>query len=359
MTYLSTTVLNDFQAREATNEKFEANYGMVDLAKDSTPFVDYVPPSVQDRLTTISGARNAQIPVLKDQAVTVVTTPGFNNIPINLGESDNYYFTAYDVFSGFRDYPASFENNQVDRDWYRDNIIRNILQAMAVVKDNIINSVLETRKTQVLNYTTQISQGDGTFTFNTGSDTLEINKAAQKDTMFTYLKELLRANQLPGNYRIATSPAGLLVSEVEAAKYRDMQEKQLLWSQTAVPMDRRYISDQISPGSDNFNGWFVRDGAIGLYDNFPWDFRNMTEFGGKKWSITDVEMPYTRSRHNVYVNTEATEADAIITPSTDTNLKMTHFQEMAMWDRFYVVYRYNSDLTTRQNDIVKIKGLTT
>ena len=218
MAYLDATVLNDFQAREGTNEKFKANYGMVNLAKDSTPFADYIPPSVRERLNTISESRNARIPVLKDQQVTVTTVPGFNNIPVNLGETDNYFFTAFDIFSGFRLFPASFENNQLDGEFYRDNIIENVLQAMAVSKDDVIESILEQQKTQVYNFDTQLSQGDGTFVFNTGTDTLNINKAAQKDTMFTYLVEGQVANQLPGNYRIVVSPSGLLVSEVEAFK---------------------------------------------------------------------------------------------------------------------------------------------
>jgi hypothetical protein len=359
MAYLDSTVLNDFQAREATNEKFEANYGMLDLVKASTASVDYVPPSVKETLSSISASRKAQIPVMKDQTVTVTTTPGFSNIPINLGTSDKYFFTAYDVFSGFRLYPASFENNQIDGAWWREQTIRNVLKGMAASKDDIMETVLEARKSQVLNYGAQVSQGDGTFTFQAASDTLEINKAAQKDTMFTYLKELMRANQLPGEYRIVTSPGGLLVSEVEAMKHQDQQAVQRLWSQSAVPFDRRHTSDQLSPGADNFTGFFVRDGAIGSYENWPWDFRNQTELAGKQWNITDVEMPYIKSRPNVYINKEATEATSIITPTTDSNLIMTHFEEMAIWDRFYVVYRYNSDLTTRQNDIVKIKGLTT
>ena len=81
MTYLTNTVLNDFQAREATNEKFIANYGMIDLAKDSGVSQDYIPPSVMEKLNTMSGSRDGQIPVLKDQTVTVTTTPGFANIP--------------------------------------------------------------------------------------------------------------------------------------------------------------------------------------------------------------------------------------------------------------------------------------
>ena len=359
MSFLDLTLLNDFQAEEALNEKREANYGMLDLVKDSTPSVDYVPPSVQAQLSMSSASRNAKIPVMKDQTVTVTTTPGFSNIPINLGESGTYYFTAYDVFSGVRHFPAAFENNQMDANWWFTQTMRNVLKAMAVAKDDIMETVLEARKTQALSYAAQVSQGDGTFTFDTGTDTLSINKAAQKDTMPVYLKELMQANQLGGEYRIVTSPGGLLLSEVEAFKHQDPQAIQRLWAQAPISPDRRYTSDQLSPGSDNFTGFFVRDGAIGAYENWPWDFRNGTEFGGKMWDISDVELPYIKSRPNIFINKEAADATSIITPATDSNLIMTHWEEMAIWDRFYVVYRYNSDIATRANDIVKIKGLTT
>lgn len=358
MSYLTNTILNDFQAREAQNEKLEGNYGMLDLAKDSTARVDYVPPSVATLLNTVSASRLAKLPTMKDQTVTVTTTPGFSNIPVNIGESDTYYFTAYDVFSGFRLYPGSFENNQIDAAWWRDQTIRNVLKAMAVAKDDIIETIIEARKTQVLDFTAQVSLGDGTFTFDAGTDTLSINKAAQKDTMFVYLVELMRANQMAGDYRIVTSPGGLLVAQTEAFKYQTDQTKQLLWAQSAIQPDRRYVSNQLSPGSDNFTGFLCRDGALGIYENWPWDFRNGTVVANKKWSITDVEMPYIKSRPNLFINTEATEATSIISPATDSNLIMTHFEEMAIWDRFYVVYRYNSALASRVNDIVKIKGLT-
>jgi hypothetical protein len=142
-------------------------------------------------------------------------------------------------------------------------------------------------------------------------------------------------------------------------KYGANNTKDIAWAQSAMPAARRFRSDQLSPGSDNFTGFLVRDGALGLFENWPWDFRNGTMIAGKEWSITDVEMPYIKSRPNVYINREATEATSIISPTTDSNLIMTHFEEMAIWDRFYVVYRYNSDLANRPNDIVKIKGLTT
>lgn len=357
MAYLDASVLNDFQAREAQNEKREANYGMLNLAKDSTPMVDFVPPSVQSQLSTMSGSRNAVLPVIKDQSVTVTTTPGFSNIPVNLGESGTYYFTAYDIFSGFRLYPASFENNQIDAQYYADQIMRNVLKGMATSKDNVIKTVLEARKTQQLGYTTQVSQGDGTFSFSTGTDTLTINKAAQKETMFYNLNQLMIANQLPGEYAIVTSPGGYVSNDVASALYGGQNSKNLEWQQAFMPSANRYVSDQITT-SANFDGYLVRKGGIGTYSNFPWDFRNGTKFAGKEWSISDVELPYIKSQANIFINKEATEATSIVSPNTDTNLTMTHFEEMAIWDRFYVVYRYNSDLSTRVNDVVKLVGAT-
>ena len=262
---------------------------MIDLAKDSTAKVDYIAPGVKEAMQSMSGSRQAQIPVIKDQQVTVSTTPGFSNIPINLGESGTYAFTAYDVFSGFRVYPASYENNVIDQAFEVQSRLKNVLQAMAVTIDTTIGTVLSSRKSQVLNFTTQISQNDGTYTFNTGTDTLEVNKAGQKDTMFYQLQQLMLANQLPGNYNIVTSPGGLVVGNAEALKYRGENSKQLDWAQGGMPGGSRYTSNQIAT-SENFDGYLVRDGDIGLIENFPFDFRNMTDNNAGKWSISDVEL---------------------------------------------------------------------
>lgn len=357
MPFLDATILNDLQAKEATNEKFIANYGMIDLAKDSGQAIDYIPPDVRQALSEMSASRGQEIPVIKDQSVTVHTTAGFNYIPTNLAETDTYGFTAFDVFSGFRFFPAAFGNNMVRAEFYRDQTIMNIMQACAVEIDNIIETQFESRKTQLLDFTTQISQGDGTFTFNGTTDTLEINKAAQKETMWYNMTQLMLANQLPGMYRTVTSPAGLVASDVSGLIYQNQQSKYLEWQNAYMPQGNRYISNQIATAA-NFNGFLVRDGDIGLIENFPWDFRNGTNFAGKRWSVSDVELPFVKLRANIYVNNEATDASSVLMPSTDTNLKMTHFEEMAFWFRFYIPYRYNSDLTARQNGIVKLLGQT-
>lgn len=358
MAYIDATQWLDFQDLNASNEKRFAELGIVDLVKNSTQFTDYISPQAAEKLSESSSLRDVQIPVMINQTPTVLTTPGFAFIPANLEQTAEYAFIAYDVFSGFRHYPASYGNNTIQSDWARSEKMKNIAYQMGITIEGILATVLEARKTQVLDYTVQVSQGNGTFTFNAGTDTLEVNKAAQKETMFYNLEMLMGANELAGQYAIVTSRGGLAVQKSEALKYGANNEFNLQ-ALPFLPMDKLHESGNITPGSNVFNGYFVRDGAIGLFENYPYDFREGTKFAGKEWSVSDVEIPFTRMRANIYTNIEATEATALTAVGVDSNLKMTHFEEMAIWQRFYVVYRYNSDLTTRANDIVKISGLTT
>lgn len=356
MAFLTATALNDLQASQAFNEKRNRRFGLVDLAYDGRSGVDYLPPDAIEKLRKMSSARDYQLPVIKDQSVTVTTTPGFANIPINLGTTANYYFTAYDVFSGFRFFPAAHQNNQVSMEFYRDTVMKNVLEAMAAQKETVLKTVADLRKTQVLSYTDQINMGDGNYNFNTTDDQLEIGKDAQKELMFHYLNTVMNANKLQGNYSIATSPAGLAVANAEAAKYGMNNNKDISWGQSAIPFENRYESDVITT-SENFNGYLVRDGALSFYSNHPYDFMTNTKVAGKEWSVSDMELPFIKSQANIFINTEATDASSLVT--SDSNMTMTHWEEMAIWDRFYVIYRYNSDLTTRANDIVKLVGLKT
>lgn len=358
MTYINATLWNNLQVSNATNEKRFAELGIIDAVKASTAGVDYIPPSAKAALSSVSSLRSVEIPVIKDQTVSVVTTPGFPFIPSNLPETDKYSYTAYDVFSGFRHYPAAHANNMVDSDYVRAQVMRNVSYGMANSIETILATQLEARKTQQLGHTVPVSQGDGTFTFSTATDTLTVNKAAQKETMFSNLETLMGANELPGNYRLVTSRGGTAVQKSEALKYGGANDKNLQ-ALGFMGADRLHETGNISAGADVFSGYYLRDGSIGVYENFPYDFANGTEIGGRKWSISDVEIPHTRMRANIYVNKEATNANALITSGTDTNTTMTHFEEMAVWIRFYVVYKYNSDIANRVNDIVKIVGATT
>jgi hypothetical protein len=362
MAFLDATVWLDWQDTNAQNEKRFSEQGIVNLTKNSTAFTDYISPSARDRFATFSDPRQIKIPVIVDQEVTVVTTPGFEFIPDNLTESQEYSFTVFDFFSGFRHYPAKYENNTLDAEFDRNVKMTNVSNALADKMEEILLTQLEARKSQLLDFTTQVNQssGGGTYTFNGGTQTLEIDKAAQQETMFVNLNELMRANKLQGSYSVVNSPAGLAVQKQEAVKFGVANTKNIR-DLGMIPAEDMHQSHNISAGSDVFNGFWVRDGAIGMFPNFPWDFRNgTTTGGGEQWSISPVELPFTRTKANIYTNKFSANATNLVSGSpSDSNLIMTAGEEMAIWIRIYVVYRFNSDLATRAQDIVKIKGLTT
>jgi hypothetical protein len=358
MALLHATQLNDLQATNATNEKRYSELGLVNAVSESTKSVDFILPSGKDALSTMDSLRNYQLPYLKDQTVTVNFTPGFSNIPSNLPESAQQTYVAVDVFSGFRYFPAQFANNSMDAEATRVMVMNNVLHKMGQSVEGLLATTLELQKTQTLDFTTQVSQGNGVYTFNTGTDLLEISKAAQKGTMFYELESLMDSNDLGGNYRIVTNPGGLTVQKSQALQSGQGNSVNLQ-ALGFFGEDRMHQSRTISAGSDIFNGWLIQDGAIGMIENFPFDFRNGTSIGGRTWSISDMKLPHINMRCNIYVNNEATDATALVNPSTSSDMKMTHFQEMAFWNRFYIVFPPNSDLTNRPNPIVKIKGLTT
>ena len=359
MALLDATDLLDVQSSNAFNNKRMTPLGILDLTVDSTPFADYILPSDREKFATFSSLRTNQLLVLKDQSIVVNTTPGFPFIPTNLPETAQYSFTAVDVFSGFRHYPSQYANNAADEKQIKEMVMTNVLYEMGNTVESLIAVELEARKSQVMTEgLVQVSQGVGGGAYTFAASTLSVNKAAQQKTMFTSMNQVFTANKIGGNYRFATNAAGLAVQYNEIDINGQGQAINLEKIGAFNPSNV-YESHNISAGADVFNGWAIRDGAIAVYENFPADFRAGTEFAGKQWSVSNTALPFLKMRANLYINNEATDATALVGAGTDSNLIMTHFQEMAIWLRFYIVYRYNEDLSTIENDIVKIKGTTT
>lgn len=353
---LDATLLNNYQNTNTFSESRYAELGAVDLAKNSTDKADWISPDVVEKIASLSSLRNVEIPAIVDQQVTVTAVPGFD-IPANLSKSDKLTPIAYDIFSGFRHYPAMYDNNMVKEQFDLDHKIKKVTYGMGQVLDSIILSRLEGRKTQALPLgLSQVSDGSNTFNFNATTDTLEISKGAQKEFMFANLSRIVDANEMYGDYEILTSRAGLAAAKNEWAKYGNSNEKNL--QALGFPtVDQLHETGTLIPGSNNFSGFYVRNGAIAMYENFPADFRMGTKIGEKEWSISDMELPFVKMRANVFVNREATDATALVSAGRDTNLMMSHFQEMGLWVRVYFFEEYNSDLSTRPNPIIKLVGL--
>ena len=223
---------------------------------------------------------------------------------------------------------------------------------MAEAKETQIGNILSTNKTQVLAGATQINNGDGTFTFATSA--LTANLAAQKDTLFSNLKTIMRINKQTGNYNMVVNEGGFNLAMNEIFKFGQMNQENRQFVENNLPL--LFSTLGIAPGSNQFVSYMMLNGAIGSVQNYPFDFRTGSAVDSKQWGVMDSPAPYIGERLNVYTNKEAVDASAL--GDTTAHLKMTTMEEWGFLDKFFLVSNYNSDLTSRVNDILKVIGAT-
>lgn len=348
--FIDFSVLNAYQDRIVQTEKEPQSYGLIDCLRYNTPANRVLTPTLKAFLQTVEG-RTTQYTGLKEDTITTTSVESFT-IPAHLSDSEQKTLTAVSIFSGFQVYPKYFVNNTIAYQDYLMNKYDEVFAAMASAKETQIANLLATYKTQVWDGTTQVNNGDGTFTFATS--VLTANLAAQKDTLFANLKTLFRINKKAGSYNAVVNEGGFNLAMNEILKYgaTNQENRQFLLNQ----LPRFFETLGISPGSDQFVAYMMRDGAIGGVQNYPSDFRDGTSVGEKIWGVMDTPAPYIGERLNVYYNREAVDASSL--GDTTSHLNMTSMEEWGFLDKFFLVSNYNSDLTTRANDIVKVVGAT-
>lgn len=354
MANLDATDLNDVQVQDARNDKRFQELGSVNILKQSDPFVDFISENDRRTLETISSDRNQDIPVIVDQTVVSFTEPSFD-VPANLLESTTFRFVPINIYSGFAHHKAQYSNNVIAAEQGKMVKIKNVLYKMGQDFEAQVNIIMEQQKTQVLDHTTQISQGSNgqAFTF-TGADILEVNKAAQQNVMFTSIDTVMGANDQGGRYSYLSSPAGFAVQKQEIATYGAGNDKNL--ANLGLPDASRLHETNSITTSDVFDGFAVKDGALGFVPNHPFSYRTGDSVGDRQWSISDGDMPFLEFPVNVMTNKEATDATALAASGTNSDLLLTSVETMSFWFRGYIIYSYNADLTTRSNDILKIQG---
>lgn len=357
MANIDATDLNDLQVTGARNDKRFQELGLVNIVKHAGQFANIIPEQNKIQLQQMSSDRSMIIPVVVDQTVVTTTEPSFD-VPANLLESTTFTVTPINIFSGFAHHKAHYANNIIAAEKGKMTKINNVLYAMGQDLEAQINVSLEASKTQVLAHTTQISRGSNgqAFTF-TGSDILEVNEAGQQNVMFTSVSTVMAANDRGGRYSYVTSPAGLAVQKQEIATYGAGNEKNL--EKLGLPnADLLHETNSIST-SDNFDGFAVRDGAIEIITNHPYDYRENTKVGTKEWSISDGDVPFLEYPVNVMTDRHATDATALAASGTNSDLLLTSVETMSFWFRGYIVTEYNADRSTRSSSILKIQGKTT
>ncbi len=358
MPNIDITDLNDLQVVQAKDDARYQELGAVNIVKHAGQFVDFIPQEDRARMETMSSDRTAQFPVIVDGTVVTSTEPSFD-VPANLLETKLFSFTPINISSGFVHHKAQYANNIIAAEQGKMTKIKRVLYAMGQDLEAEINTVLEARKTQVFAHTTQISQGSNgqSYTFNDTPDILEINKAAQQNTMFTSIADGARANDIGGRYSYLSSPAGFSVQRQELAMFGAGNTKNV--QALGIPDASLLHETNSISTSDNFDGFAVRDGSIGIVTNHPYDFRNGTKVGAREWGMSDGAVPFLEHKINVMTNTEATDARSLAASNTNSDLQLTAVEQMLFWFRGYIVFEYNDDLSTISSSIIKIQGKTT
>ena len=362
MAFLDPVFLNTEQFTSQFDEHYFQPTGIVALANESSPGTSrYMNPEMQEHFRTADSRRSNEMSFIQDETVTVTTQAGMANIPDNISNFQTQAYVAVDVQSGFTYFEDAYENTFASAEFDRNQKTRKIFEGMAKAGESAIQSVLEARKTQLLNFTA-VAAPLGGYTFDSVSDTLQISRAAQDATTFWSLNKLMMDNDIGGLYRFVTSRGGTNAQVFQNLQFgaANSQDKQALGF--AAP-EQLFESNAISVGNpvtDAFNGWAIRDGAIGIFSNHPKAFRENRTLADTQWSITPNNIPFVGQQINVW-NTKGTyDGSGLINtpPNIDSsNLLYTTYEKIAFWWRFYIVFQPNSDLTTRVNDIIKINGL--
>jgi len=352
--YIDFSYLNAYQDRKTQTEKDLQRYGLIECLRHNTPMNKVLSsPSLKAHLQTVQG-QTTQYTGLKESVITTTSVESFT-IPEHLSVSEQKTLTSVSIFSGFRWYPGQFVNNTIEEGVYLDNKFDEVFSAMAAAKETQIASALSTYKTQVLAGEAQINHGDGAFAFDTALDTLTCDLAAQKDALFANLKTIMRINKKAGNYNMVVNEGGFNLAINEILKYGQQNQENRQFVLNQLPMYFETLG--IAPSTFQFVAYLLRDGAIGSVQNYPYDFRTGTVVDSKVWGVMPTPAPYIGERLNVFQNIEATDASSL--GDRTGELRMTSYKEMGFLDKFFLVTNYNSDLTTRVNDIVKVTGATT
>lgn len=347
------SVLNAYQDRITQTEKRQQKYGLIESLQYNTPMCPVLTPTLKAHLQTVEG-RATEYTGLKEDVITTTTTESFT-VPSNLSTSEQKTLSLITIASGFQVYPAWFQNNTIAYEEYLANKYDEVFAAMASAKETQIGNLLNTNKTQTIDGIAQINGGDGTFAFDDTNDWVSANKAAQKDVLFSNLESLFGINKMAGSHNAVVNKGGLNLALNEILKFGAVNSENRQFIQNQLPLYFETLG--ISPSSYQFIMYMMNDGAIGGVQNYPFDFRTGTNVDSKLWGITDTPVPYVNERLNVYYNREATDASSLA--DTTSHLKMTSMEEWEFIDKFFLVTKYNSDLTTRVSDIVKVAGLTT
>lgn len=344
MAYLLQTELAAIQTSTTETELRKKTHGVIPFAFDQTPSMPALTSEVKAAIEMANG-RYVDISALKEMTPDITRSFTYDITP-NLSESDKTRVTVYTVMSSFQYNPYTFLNNAAGAEEYKINKLKEIDKAIASDVSTTLLSILDARKTQVLDVT-----GAPTGVLFNASDYVTMTEAVQAKPFFDYLETIMMQNNLNGEYSaVGTHSLRHILADIK--QYGSSNDKNLL----AQSFPTTYFESNLAvTASSNATAYMVKDGAIGIQQTYPAIFvANESRIPGIEFSIGAQPLPQTGMKPLIMKQTQAYDETAL---SSHQAAGMSLVENYKVGVSFAVVSTYNSDITTRVNDVVKLELL--
>lgn len=349
---LDQTALNAYISSEVDdeNKKYDLSNGMIRGAKYNTGLQSQMTENLKSRIRNANG-RPIDISVLKKRDFEVQTSLSFA-FDANLSESAKMRVAILTSFVGMYSYPiAQHAANAITSEVDFQSRYRSADIALAKAMSENIESVLNLRRTQVLDTTAAISG----MTFDGTNHNIDITYDAQTSApIFSDMATVMMDNGIgfmPNDFNYI-GDAG--ITSIEAYRRQFNENNSMNLSQ--MPM--QYFVDTSGsitrPAGSTSSGYLLKNGAISLIDSVPLEFAQGITIGGdvSVWDIGDMELPYSGMRPLLY--RKRMEADGSVFGGS----KMSYVEKYGIGLQYAIVYNYNTDLSANVNDIVRVEMLT-
>lgn len=346
MAYILETELNAYQTLRAQTEMKTPKHGVIPFVLEQTPLVQ-VDMDTVEKIKNANG-RSVDISAIKESTPTVASAFSYT-IPALYGETDKTTVTIYNLWTGFHFNALDFANNAIAAEQFKLARIQECDKALSKEAAEILLSVLDTRRTQVL---TDTGAPTGV-AFDGTADALEIALAQQSNPFFDYINTILAQNDIDGDaMAVASHSIGHILANHRL--YGANNDKNLLGQ--SFPSIKGEASLTPTAGS-NATAYVVKAGAIGLFPSYPIEFAS----GGAgapadvKFGVGSVALPMSGLKPLLYEEVQKFDGTALGTARPTA--AMTYKTIYGIGLSFGVVTSYNSDLANRVNDIVKVELL--
>lgn len=342
MAYLLDTELSAIQTSTTDTELRTKTHGAIPFVQNQTGSVTALTQEVKTAIENANG-QYVDISALQEMTPNVTTSFSYDITP-NLSTSDKTRVTVYTFFSSFQYNPYTFVNNAIAGSEYKQNKLKEIDKALASSVANTMLTVLDARKSQVLD----VTGAPAGILFNAG-DYITVNAAEQAKPFFDKLETIMMQNDLDGTYSaVATHSLRHILADIK--QYGSSNDKNLLAQ--SFP-DTYFESNLAVTANSNATAYLVKDGAMGVQQTYPAIFKaNENRIPGIEFSIGGFPLPQTGMQPLIMKQVAAYDESAL---SGHQAAGMSLVENYKVGVSFAVVSTYNSDIATRVNDVVKVE----